>query len=113
MTDATLATVDCTPLNSGFDVDIISIDGSQPKITVAHGEVVGNVVRWVVQPSDSEVDNWGIKQTVLPDGSTKYLVQGESVEFDSTPVYDYRFQTSEEDDHSGAMIKGHTEVRPS
>ncbi|MGE3799288.1 MAG: hypothetical protein AB7G88_15780, partial [Thermomicrobiales bacterium] len=97
MTDATLVTVDCTPLDDGFDVDVISIDGTQPKITVANGQHEGHVVRWTVAPSDAEVDHWGLKQTLLPAGSTQYLVQGESVSFDPAPVYDYRFQTSEED----------------
>ncbi len=95
MTEATLSTVDCTPVTENFDVDIVSIDGTQAKITVADGLQEGNVVRWEVTPSNAEVDNWGLRQTQVPPGTIAYLLHGESVEFRPSAVYDYRFQTSD------------------
>ncbi|MBX3069385.1 MAG: SH3 domain-containing protein [Thermomicrobiales bacterium] len=95
MTEQTLATVDCAPVTDGFDVSIVSIDGTQATIHVADGQQDGHVVRWQVTPSNAEVDNWGLRQTAVPAGTIAYLLQGESVEYRPSSVYDYRFQTTE------------------
>jgi hypothetical protein len=91
------STVECDPIDEGFDVEIVSIEGSQPNVTLADAEREGSVYRWEVEPSDAEIDNWGIRQTSLPPGSTAYLVQGESASYKPTALYDFRFTTSEAD----------------
>src|SRR5680860_562991 len=97
MTEFTLVTVDCDALSDGIDVEMMSIEGTQEKVTLAGAQRDGDVYRWEVEPSDAEIDNWGIRQTILPPGSSAYLIQGDTVSLKPTPLYDYRFTTSETD----------------
>jgi uncharacterized protein YraI len=91
------STVECDPIDEGFNVEIVSIEGSQPNVTLADAQRDGSVYHWEVKPSDAEIDNWGIRQTFLPPGSSAYLVQGESASYKPTGLYDFRFTTSEAD----------------
>jgi uncharacterized protein YgiM (DUF1202 family) len=97
MDEQNLVSVDCAPLTSGFDVEIISIEGTQPDVTLAEAQNSGNIFRWELMPSNAETDNWGIRQRLLPTGATKYLIQGETVTVKQTALYDFRFTTSEGD----------------
>ena len=86
----------CQPITTGFDVVIISIDGTQSDVSLVDATLDGTTFSWSVQPSDRETDSWGIKQTALPPGSTAYLVAGDSVEVRSGRSYDFRFTTTED-----------------
>ncbi|CAN5822112.1 hypothetical protein BH20CHL4_BH20CHL4_09420 [soil metagenome] len=97
VTAATASSIDCELIPDGFDVEIISIDGSQPNVTLADARRDGDIYRWEVEPSDAEIDNWGIRQLALPPGARAYLIQGETATPKATALYDYRFTTSESD----------------
>lgn len=94
MTEQTLKPAECQEVTEGFDVQIVSIEGTQPTITLADAQLANWVYSWGVEPTESDLDNWGIKQTLLPAGTTSYLVTGASAYVNPAPTYDYRFTTS-------------------
>ncbi|CAN5616618.1 hypothetical protein BH23CHL5_BH23CHL5_13640 [soil metagenome] len=104
MTASSFSLVDCDPLPEGFSVEIVSIDGSQPKVTEADAARAGHILRWQVTPTDAEIDKWGIRQTTLPEGSSSYAIQGDTVTAQQTPMYDFRFTTSEADPSTDLMM---------
>lgn len=85
---------DCTPLTSGVDVIITSINGSIAPLTIADASLEGNTFRWNTTSSGSSTDEWGLKHSTLPEGTSAFLVQGDRVTSGQSGAFDYRFTTS-------------------
>lgn len=89
-----MVTSDCTPVTSGVDVIISSINGSLAPMTIADATLDGNTFRWTTTGSGASTDEWGFKRGTLPTGTSAFLVQGERVVPGQSGAFDYRFTTS-------------------
>ncbi len=94
MTGQTLAPEECDPLDSGVDVEITSLNGTEGPFTVADAQATGNSLLWTASSSGNETDEWGIRQTELPPNTRAYVVQGAGVTLDQADTHDYTFSTS-------------------
>ncbi len=89
-----MVTKDCSPITSGVDVTITSVNGNNAPLTMADADLDGNTFRWSTTGSGSATDEWGFTHGALPTGTTAFLVQGTGVVSGQSGSFDYRFTTS-------------------
>ncbi|HET9661387.1 MAG TPA: SH3 domain-containing protein [Thermomicrobiales bacterium] len=89
-----MVAADCTPITSGVDVTLTSINGTIAPLTIADAALDGNTFRWDTTASGSSTDEWGFTHGALPEGTSAFLVQGEGVVAGQGGSFDYRFTTS-------------------
>jgi uncharacterized protein YgiM (DUF1202 family) len=92
-----MVAADCTPITSGVDVTLTSINGTIAPLTIADAALDGNTYRWNTTASGSSTDEWGFTHGALPDGTSAFLVQGDGVVAGQGGSFDYRFTTSGND----------------
>lgn len=92
-----MVAADCTPITSGVDVTLTSINGTIAPLTIADAALDGNTYRWSTTSSGSSTDEWGFTHGALPDGTSAFLVQGDRVVPGQGGSFDYRFTTSGND----------------
>lgn len=85
---------DCVPITNGVDVILTAISGSIAPLTISNASLEGKTFRWNTTGSGSSTDEWGLKHSTLPEGTSAFLVQGDGVVTAQSAAFDYRFTTS-------------------
>lgn len=89
-----MVTKNCSPITSGVDVTLTSINGSIAPLTMADASLEGNTFRWATTGTGTGTDEWGFTHGTLPAGTTVFLLQGNGVVAGQSGTFDYRFSTS-------------------